>query len=337
MDDARKLLDSLMGAHRNVDIKEAKTRKGQNFKESNVCKPFLLGFCPQYEDLFHSTKRDMGKCQKVHSEALKAEFEGHPCKAQYQAEYDHELRAKLEDLVRDADEWVARARRNIQAANKEIEEGGPNDVAKAEIARLNEQAQTLFTEAETFAENGSYEESKRRLELAEEVKRRVFDWEEKARTLRTEDVCDVCGSRMESGDPTRARFRHSEGKIHLGYVKIREWLAQIRARQRADEVGNSSDRRRRGGHTRDRSRSRSGGKDALVERDRRRDDRGRDRERDAGGRARDRAEAVDGEDQEGDRERASQGRGGGERDSMSRHGRNRDARDRDRGRDRRYR
>jgi len=57
MDDARKLLDSLMGQTRNVDLKEAKKKKGQNFKEENVCKFYLVGFCPQNEQLFKNTKR----------------------------------------------------------------------------------------------------------------------------------------------------------------------------------------------------------------------------------------------------------------------------------------
>lgn len=294
MDEARKLLDSLMGSHRNVDRKEAKARKGQNFKEDNICKLYLLGFCPQYEDLFHSTKRDIGKCNKVHSEAMKLEFEAHPERERYMFEYERQLRNYLEDLVRGADEWVARERRNIQAANQQIEESGPNEIAKAEIKKLNDQAAALFMEAENLAEAGNFDESKVKLELAEEVKKRASDWEEKARTVRTEDVCEVCGSRMESGDPSKAKFRHEDGKIHAGYVKIRRWLMEIRQKLRErEERGDIEDTKRTDREVREREprdkerrRSRSTGKvegsrrDAEREREKdRQRPRGRERER----------------------------------------------------------
>jgi len=283
MDEARKLLDSLMGSHRNVDRKEARTRKGNYFKEDNICKFYLIGFCPQHEDLFHSTKRDIGRCPKVHSEAMKSEFEEHPDKEKFLGEYERQLKNYLEELARGADERVARERRNIQAANQQIEEAGPNETAKAEIKKLNDQAAALFLEAETLAEDDKFNESKVKLELAEGIKKRAGDWEEKARAARTEDVCEVCGSRMESGDPSKAKFRHEDGKIHAGFVKIREWLTDIRKRVRErEERGDTDDTTRRGSdrdRDRDRRRSRSRGGDKDRERDRR----GRDRDRDRRG------------------------------------------------------
>mmetsp|Transcript_63312 Transcript_63312/g.196056 ORF Transcript_63312/g.196056 Transcript_63312/m.196056 type:complete len:325 (-) Transcript_63312:29-1003(-) len=279
MDEARKLLDSLMGTHRNVDRKEAKAKRGQNFKEDNVCKFYLLGFCPQHEDLFHSTKRDIGKCHKVHSEAMRQEFEAHPDRTRYQHEYERHMRHYLEELVRGADEWVSREKRNIQAANQQIEESGPNEIARAEIKKLNDQATELFAEAESLAEDGNFDESKVRLELAEEVKRRASDWEDKARTMRTEDVCEVCGSRMESGDPSKAKFRHEDGKIHLGYVKIRQWLSDVRRRVREHEEERQQGFEDRDARERERRRSRSGGRAELRHRGRERERRDRDRSR----------------------------------------------------------
>lgn len=264
MDDARQLLDSLMGSCRNENLRDAEKKRGENFKERNICKLFLLGFCPHYEELFVSTKRDLGRCGKVHSEACRAEFESHPEKKRFQVEYDKELRQKLEDLVREADEWVARAKRNIQAANEDIQQTGPNEVAKAEITRLTEQAQSLFEEAERLAEGGNITESRYRLEQAEERRRKASEWEEKAKTLLTENVCEVCGSRMESGDPERARQRHADGKVHVGYERIRRVLAEVRAR-----LGEESRERERGrahkDRDRDRRRSRSRRRHGVTE------------------------------------------------------------------------
>jgi len=292
MDEARKLLDSLMGSHRNVNREEAKARKGNNFKEDNICKLYLIGFCPQHEGLFHSTKRDIGKCSKVHSEAMKSEFEEHPDKEKYMREYKRQLKNYLEELVRGADERVAREKRNIQAAKQLIEEAGPNEIAKAEIKKQNDQAAALFLEAETLAEDGKFNESKVKLELAEGIKKKAGDWEEKARAAHTEEVCKVCGSRTESGDLSKAKFRHEDGKIHAGFVKIRQWLADIHKRvSEREERGETADTSRRSSdrdRDRDCRRSRSVGRqDRDRDRDRERD-RDRDRNRDRRGRDRDR-------------------------------------------------
>jgi len=298
MDEAKKLLDSLMGTHRNVDRREAKARKGNNFKEVNICKFYLVGFCPKHEDLFHSTKRDIGRCPKVHSEAMKLEFEEHPDKDKFMGEYERQLKNYLEELTRGADDNVARETRNIQAANQQIEEAGPNETAKAEIQKLNDQAAALLLEAEALAEAGKFNESKVKLELANGIKKRAGDWEEKARAPRTEGVCKVCGSRLESRDPSKAKFRHEDGKIHAGFVKIRQWLADIRKRVRErEELGETDDTMRRGSDVdrdRDRLGSRSRGRGA--DRDRDRDRRGRDRDRDRGSRCadeQDRSTAAD--------------------------------------------
>eukprot|EP00927_Polykrikos_kofoidii_P007159 TRINITY_DN1290_c0_g2_i1.p1 TRINITY_DN1290_c0_g2~~TRINITY_DN1290_c0_g2_i1.p1 ORF type:complete len:313 (-),score=44.34 TRINITY_DN1290_c0_g2_i1:73-1011(-) len=264
MDEARKLLDSLMGSHRDLDRKLTKAKQGQHFLEDNICKFYLLGFCPQFEDLFHSTKRDIGKCCKVHSDAMKAEFEAHPDSARYRIEYERQLKYYLEGLVRMADEWVARERRNIQTTNQLIEESGPNEIARAEIKSLSDQASTLLAEAESLAEDGKLVDSKTKVKLAEELKQKAGEWEEKARTARTEDVCEVCGSRMESGDANYARYRHQEGKVHVGYVKIRQWLDDVREKlkgidHREDVETKTSDRDVRDRAGRRRSRSPRGG------------------------------------------------------------------------------
>lgn len=325
MEDARKLLESLMGPNRNIDRQEFKKKKGQAFKEDNICKHYLVGFCPKHEGLFHSTKRDLGSCTKIHSDAMKAELEAHKDTSKYTNDYENSLKKHLEELVRSADAWVARERGNIMDLNRSLEESGPSDLAKGEIKKLQEQASLLLNEAEDLAERGNMEGSKLKAEMATEVTKRALEWEEKAKAARKDDVCDICGSRMESGDTRVAKFRHSEGKVHLGYVKIREFLHGLRARIREREYAIEKireERRNRGEPSRTpvrRSRSRSRG--------------GRDRERDRGDRSR-----TDRRD-DGDRSRAG-GRGGDDRDAddrrRSERGRDSDRRagDRDRGDDR---
>mmetsp|Transcript_7958 Transcript_7958/g.18605 ORF Transcript_7958/g.18605 Transcript_7958/m.18605 type:complete len:307 (-) Transcript_7958:188-1108(-) len=288
MDDARALLDSLMGTHRNSDRKEAKAKKGNNFKEDHVCKFFLIGFCPQHEELFHSTKRDLGPCKKVHSEAMVAEFNSHPQREELEEQYFKQLKTYLEELVRAADEWVARERRNIAATNAQIEESGPNEVARAEITRLNEQAKQLMDESMSLAEDEKIEESRTKMTLAEEYKQKAADWEAKARALRTEDVCETCGSRMETGDTTKARYTHVQGKIHVGYEKIRKWLKDIKEKLQEKEDKREKEKapkkdEKDNGKEKDGEKEREREREKEKDRDRRRErDRDRDRERDRG-------------------------------------------------------
>jgi len=295
MDDARKLLDSLMGSHRNSDRKTFMAKKGQGFKEDNICKYHLIGFCPQYEELFHSTKRDLGHCTKVHSEAMKEEFEASPEKERYQADWERKLKAYLEDLVRGADDWVARERRNIADANRMLEEGGPNEVARGEIKKLNDSAAELLAAAENDAEAGNIQESKMKAEKAEDLKKKATEYEDKAKLARIDDVCEVCGSRMESGDVTYARFKHQEGKVHVGYVKIREWLAELRTRVRAYDIRDEKENEAKREARRERSRSRRGDRDRERTKE--------PKDRDTGGRAAERADRGD----RGDRDRGDRG------------------------------
>jgi len=230
MDDAKKLLDSLMGQTRDIPLKEAKKKKGSNFKADNACKFYLIGFCPQQEQLFRNTKRHLGECEKVHSDALKEEFEACPERLEHETKYVRDLVRYMESIVRTADEAVSRQARNIQAANKELEERGPNDVAKREIEKIRENCNVLLNEAEELAEAGDIEGSKQKQAIFEQTKAKADDYEAKSKQPIKEEVCSVCGLRPEDGDGMR-KFSHTEGKIHIGFVKVREWLKIMKEKQ----------------------------------------------------------------------------------------------------------
>lgn len=79
----RKLLEQLMGGG-------AASRGAQlSLTDPKVCRSYLVGTCPH--DLFTNTKQDLGACPKVHSEALKAEYEALPEqeKKRYGFDYDY--------------------------------------------------------------------------------------------------------------------------------------------------------------------------------------------------------------------------------------------------------
>lgn len=245
-----------------------KKNRGNNFTQENVCKFYLLGFCPQHE-LHNSkltTKRNLGECAKVHSDAMKAEFEAHPDKAKHQAEYERAFLPFLEGQVREADAWVARERANaqkVEANNREKTTINTMPVSvKEQLDQLNEDVNKMMAAAENLAEKGDIEGSKFKVVLAEEIKNKVKEIEAKhpsyTVTSKEEWVCDVCGTRTEAvTDSNQTRFAaHFKGKVHLGYAKIRDWVKDLRQKQRDAEGKRGSSRDRDNDRRRRRSRSR---------------------------------------------------------------------------------
>ena len=60
MDEARAILDQLMGKTRNLtDDVKSKVRDA-HFSDPTVCKRYICGLCPHL--LFNATKSDIGEC-----------------------------------------------------------------------------------------------------------------------------------------------------------------------------------------------------------------------------------------------------------------------------------
>lgn len=80
--------------------------------DGRVCRSFLVGTCPH--DLFTNTKQDLGPCPKVHSEALKTEYEALPAaeKQKHGFEYDY---------LRDMQKYIDECNRRIDAAQRRLE------------------------------------------------------------------------------------------------------------------------------------------------------------------------------------------------------------------------
>jgi hypothetical protein len=73
-------------------------------------------------------------------------------------------------------------------------------------------------------------------------------------------VCEVCGALQSASDTEKRLTMHLEGKLHTGYLKIRNKLNELKSRRDGRRLG--KDRRRRS-----RSRSRSPGRSRRDARD----------------------------------------------------------------------
>merc|ERR1719511_316459 len=129
---------------------------------------------------------------------------------------------------------------------------------KDQVDALEVDMNKMMASAEELAEKGDIEGSKFKVMLAEEIKNKVKEIEGKhpsyTVTLREEWVCDICGTRTEAvTENNETRFAaHFTGKVHLGYAKIREWVKELRKKQRDREErrSGSRDRDRRGRRSR---------------------------------------------------------------------------------------
>lgn len=235
MDATRALLDSLMGPDRNAA--PAPVKKGKeaanappDFAKSNVCKNFLVGFCPH--DWF-SKGRALRPCEKIHSELLRGNMEAHPDAEAYTAEYEEEFLNYLEACCRECDLFIVRERAKCRGAGGQILK--MPDAVKEKHDDTEKKYKALIQKSEDLAEE-SVARSKDYLGQALVMKEELDTIKAKYTTdFAGEDICEVCGVRYPLGDGHHDKTSHYRGKTHQGFKQIRDKIAEIKSRKRGWE------------------------------------------------------------------------------------------------------
>ncbi|URE14718.1 RNA-binding protein Luc7-like [Musa troglodytarum] len=189
--------------------------------------------------------------------------------------------------------------------------------------------------AEDLGEMGMIDEAQKALEEAEALKKLGARQEPvlesskySAADVRITDqklrVCDICGAFLSVYDNDRRLADHFGGKLHLGYMQIREKLAELQEeRNKKRKIDRPEDDRR--SKERSRDRDGAGSRDRDIDREVRGDNRDRGREHDRRNRDHDRHHDRDHRDRDRDTDRS--------RNYDSRSRRRSRSRSRDRGRD----
>ena len=300
-----KALDELLGSNRNGDGVDMAMK---DFRDDDVCKMALVGLCPY--TLFSNTREDMGTCPKIHHEKLNASY--NVAKDSQNFGYEEELEHYLADFIAKCE------RANETRKRRRISDGIDSQDA-AELAKETELASVimrnsnlmrdLMEQTEKLAEAGDLDASMEAMSKIETLRvertaaqaeaKRI---EEEKRSTHPESklrMCEQCGAFLSIYDNETRLADHFMGKLHIGYVKIREMHANLAASRRA-------------GDKRDDMRGRA--------RESRLEERPNDRERS--------------ERERGDRERSDRERSDRDRGDSNRNDRDRDrGGDRDRGRD----
>ncbi|CAE7231481.1 Luc7l3 [Symbiodinium necroappetens] len=233
MEEARAMLDALMGPSRNQD-QATKDTETPDFADEKVCKNFLVGFCPH--DWFTTSRRKMPPCNKIHSEVLRDTFEAHPEVAKYRRAFEEQFLKYLAKVTRECDMFIGREKIKCRPKGS----GGvttrmPPDVQEKYDA-LQKEHQKLVKGAEETADE-SLSRSEELTRQALEVEQELNDYQKRYRfEFPGEEVCEVCGVRYASqaadNPDWHERASHLNGKMHHGWLQIRQKLQELKEKER---------------------------------------------------------------------------------------------------------
>merc|ERR1719415_180821 len=223
---------------------------------------------------------DLGECPKIHDLALRADYQAAANGRDYF--YDVEATDHLNAFIQDCDRRTELAKKRLAETQEEL---SAEVTSKAEkVHALAEAIGKKLAQAEQAGAEGKVDESIKLMEEVEQTRKKKADAEQEYRNSMPASsyqqqklrVCEVCSAYLGIHDNDRRLADHFGGKLHLGFIKIREKLEKLllnheerknaRREQRVKESGYSSDRT-------------SSDRQNNLDRDRERRRRERDRER----------------------------------------------------------
>ncbi|CDR98777.1 related to LUC7-essential protein associated with the U1 snRNP complex [Sporisorium scitamineum] len=227
----RMLLEKLMGP-------EAMGTPTANlhFTDVRVCRNFLCGTCPH--DLFANTKVDLGPCPKSHTPKYKDEYRKALAAGERFPDFEREHEHNILSFISDIDRKIA--------ANKRRLEQTPEELARfanmnREISEIETALAAVMAEVEALGEQGQIEESLAELAKADALKEEKAQKEKELHNAQENSgasghqklrVCDVCGAYLSILDSDRRLADHFGGKMHLGYLRLREMIGKFDERRR---------------------------------------------------------------------------------------------------------
>ncbi|CAN0902531.1 Luc7-like protein 3 [Linum grandiflorum] len=289
MDAQRAMLDSLMGADRNLTEHEKKDYKEITWDSKEVCPYYMARFCPH--DLFVNTKSDLGPCERVHDPKLKESFEKSPRHDKFLLKFEFDLAQRCDKLVMDLDRRVRRGRERL-AQDDEPMPLPPLSAEKSEqLAVVEEKIKNLLVQVEDLGEAGKVDEAQALMKKVDELnaEKAVIQAPNGKLPMIPQDkkmaLCEICGSFLVANDAQERTQSHITGKQHIGYGMVRDFISEYKeAREKAKEEERLAREKEAGeGRKNDSDRSRrsvSGERDRYHDRDRYRErDYGRSRDR----------------------------------------------------------
>lgn len=108
----RKLLEQLMGASATSPASKV------SFSDPKLCRSYIAGTCPHI--LFTNTKQDLGPCPKIHSEALKAEYDAMSEREKSKLGFEYDYIRHLYKYIDECNRVIDSAQRRLKKTPEEI-------------------------------------------------------------------------------------------------------------------------------------------------------------------------------------------------------------------------
>merc|ERR1712194_886274 len=244
----------------------------EKFKDSTVCKGFLLGLCP-FDASMLGGKRRFKVCERIHSAAMRSLLENHPDKEKLTQEYEKISLRDLEDAVRECDSHIGKEKQRIQTETRLRKPQLPLSVHDR-LSMLKRQATNMMKQAEELDDDRIIEKEAMINKVNEIMKDRetLTEPEQKKaiESIVAEVSCEICGTCYagEDENETHLRFR-----IHIAYKEIRDRLAELKPRvqgrekQRRDKKDEDSRRRRKEDWDKDKEKDKDRDKEKETEKD----------------------------------------------------------------------
>lgn len=197
----------------------------------------------------------------------------------------------LQNFIADCDRRTEQAKQRLAETQEEL---SAEVAAKANSVHvLAEEIGKKLAKAEQLGEEGFVEESMKLMGEIDELRKKKNEAEQEYRNSMPASsyqqqklrVCEVCSAYLGIHDNDRRLADHFGGKLHLGFIKIREKLAELektveeRRKEKRETMMEKDRHREREREDRDRDRDRERDRGRMGYRDRERDRRDRDRRR----------------------------------------------------------
>merc|ERR1719356_2126447 len=224
-DQMRAMLDQLMGTSRNGETTTTR------YDDKIVCKSFLLDCCPH--DILSATRMDMGDCPRMHDIAFRADYLAAQAKRDHF--YDVDACDHLIAFVSDCDKKIEQSKKTLLETQEALS-GEVTDKAN-NVHELAEDIGKKLAAAEQLGAEGNVEESIKLMEEVENLRKQKVEAEQEYRNSMPAStyqqqklrVCEICSAYLGIHDNDRRLADHFGGKLHLGFIQIREKLAELQA------------------------------------------------------------------------------------------------------------
>ncbi|XP_035219690.1 putative RNA-binding protein Luc7-like 2 [Stegodyphus dumicola] len=176
---------------------------------------------------------DLGECPKLHDLALRADYENAAQKKDYF--YDVDAMEHLQNFINECDRRTEQAKRRLAETQEELSAEVAAKLNK--VHELAEQIGKKLAQAEKLGAEGNVEESMKTMEEVEEFRKQKALAEQEYRNSMPASsyqqqklrVCEVCSAYLGIHDNDRRLADHFGGKLHLGFITIREKLEELKA------------------------------------------------------------------------------------------------------------